>query len=69
MSLIRVFLEGGPPYLPVHHRTQRVPTVAETFKLPLGAGYEHFRHQGESTEVDGEPVPVLHWFMRTAIAE
>jgi hypothetical protein len=69
MSLIRVVLEGGPPYLPVDRRIQRVPTIAETFKLPLGAGYEHFRHRGESKEVDGEHVPVLSWFMRTFVAE
>lgn len=69
MSEIRVVLVGGPAYLSVERRIQRVPAVTETLKLPHGAGYEHFRHQGESATVDGEDLPVFEWVMHTAIAE
>ncbi|MFI6298473.1 DUF5988 family protein [Nonomuraea sp. NPDC050790] len=69
MSQVKVILLGGPPHLPADRRIQRVVAVEETLKLPLGAGYEHFRHEGENASVDGEDLPVLRWVMHTAIAE
>ncbi|GAA3836594.1 DUF5988 family protein [Sphaerisporangium flaviroseum] len=69
MFQIGVLLVGGPAHLPADQRVQRVTTINETFKLPIGGGYEHFQHQGECTQIDGEEFPVLRWVMRTAIAE
>ncbi|MEV7965876.1 DUF5988 family protein [Sphaerisporangium sp. NPDC088356] len=69
MFQIGVVLVGGPSYLSTDQRIQRVTTIAETLKLPVGGGYEHFTHQGETTEVDGVDFPVFRWFMHTAIAE
>ncbi|MCK2216268.1 DUF5988 family protein [Actinomadura sp. ATCC 31491] len=69
MSEIRVVLVGGPSGLPAERRVQSVRSAGETVKLPLGAGYEHFRHQGESTTLDGEQALVYRWVMHTAIAE
>ncbi|WP_157251800.1 DUF5988 family protein [Nonomuraea typhae] len=69
MSPVKVVLVGGPANLPAESRIQQVGTVADTVKVPLGAGYEHFRHQGENTTVGGENLPVFRWVMRTAIAE
>ncbi|QYC42732.1 hypothetical protein Nocox_25655 [Nonomuraea coxensis DSM 45129] len=69
MSQIRVVLVGGPAGLPAERRVQSVGSAGDPVKLPLGAGYEHFRHQGERTTVDGEEALVYRWVMRTAIAE
>lgn len=69
MSQITAVLVGGPTHLPVERRIQSVGSTEETLKLPHGAGYEHFRHQGESTEIDGEQALVFRWIMHTAIAE
>ncbi|MEW9555595.1 DUF5988 family protein [Nonomuraea sp. NPDC050783] len=66
---LRAVLVGGPAALTAERRVQSVRSTGDTLKLPLGAGYEHFRHQGESTVVDGEQALVYRWVMHTAIAE
>ncbi|GAA3567004.1 DUF5988 family protein [Nonomuraea rosea] len=69
--MVKILLMGGPPYLPIDLRVQRVSKtkVKDTFKLPYGAGYEHFRHRGEETHLNGELIPVMEWYQRTFIAE
>ncbi|MEU9835661.1 DUF5988 family protein [Streptosporangium sp. NPDC048047] len=69
MSQFTAVLVGGPAHLPAERRIQSVGSPDETLKLPHGAGYEHFRHRGESTEIGGEPALVFAWVMRTAVAE
>jgi hypothetical protein len=68
MNEIRAVLVGGPAGLPPERRVQRVSPGTEIFKLPHGAGYEHFR-RGGSTVVDGEQAVVFEWVMHTAVAE
>ncbi|MEV4176755.1 DUF5988 family protein [Nonomuraea sp. NPDC049709] len=68
-SRITAVLVGGPDHLAADRRIQSVGSATDTLKLPHGAGYEHFRHQGESTEIDGERALVFRWIMHTAIAE
>ncbi|GAA4535588.1 MULTISPECIES: DUF5988 family protein [Nonomuraea] len=69
MKEIRAVLVGGPEAVPAERRVQRVSPGTEVFKLPHGAGYEHFRRGGESATVDGERAVVFEWVMRTAVAE
>ncbi|MET7465671.1 DUF5988 family protein [Nonomuraea sp. NPDC005501] len=66
---VTAVLVGGPDHLPGDRRVQRVSAGTDTLKLPHGAGYEHFRHHGESTTVDGVDALVFQWVMHTAIAE
>ncbi|GAA3444519.1 DUF5988 family protein [Planomonospora venezuelensis] len=69
MSQFTAVLVGGPAHLPAERRIQSVGSPDETLKLLHGAGYEHFRHQGESTVIDGGPALVFSWVMHTAVAE
>jgi hypothetical protein len=66
---VTVVLVGGPVDLPPEVRTQRVAAGTETIKLPFGAGYEHFIHQGESVRLGDADVPMFRWISHTAIAE
>ncbi|MEW2395142.1 DUF5988 family protein [Streptomyces sp. NPDC046862] len=69
MANFKALLFGGPSSLPDHERTQFVTSLTEKVKHRLGAGYEHFVHDGEFTTVDGEEVAVFRWAARTAVAE
>lgn len=69
MENFKALLFGGPSSLPDDDRTQFVTSLTEKIKHRLGAGYEHFVHNGEFTTVDGEEVAVFQWAARTAVAE
>jgi hypothetical protein len=66
----RVTLIGGPADLSATDRTREVATgLEEKVKIPHGAGYEHFRHDGEFSVVDGVEAAVFHWCGSTRVAE
>ena len=65
MSQQTVLLTGGP----IEDTLRRLPEETDVVKVPVGAGYEHFSHQGGYTTVDDEELPVYQWVMHTAIAE
>ncbi|GAA1012181.1 hypothetical protein Aple_008470 [Acrocarpospora pleiomorpha] len=67
MTSTRIVLDGGPEFKYGHVR----PTDdgSEKVKILLGSGYEHFVHNGEFLEIDGENLPVFQWSARTKIAE
>ncbi len=69
MGQIRVLLVGGPSDLTGTKRMPEVPSLADSVKVPRGAGYEHFRYSGRSTDLDGVLLPVFEWCDRTRIAE
>jgi hypothetical protein len=69
MGEIKVVLSGGPESFPMVRRVHLADSLESSIKFPFGAGYEHFRHIGDFTSMDGETLPVFTWFDRTAIAE
>ncbi|RMI32444.1 DUF5988 family protein [Streptomyces triticirhizae] len=69
MWQFKVFLEGGPSSFPDDARVQFTTSLTEKIKHRFGSGYEHFRHEGDFTTVNGEKLAVFHWTDRTAIAE
>jgi uncharacterized protein DUF5988 len=69
MSDIGAVLLGGPFSRPSDRQEQKVTTRLDTIKVPYLNGYEHFRYEGESMDVNDELMPVFRWVMRTALAE
>lgn len=66
----KVTLIGGPAGLPANDRTREVTTgLGEKLKIPHGAGYEHFSHDGEFSVVDGAEAAVFRWCGSTRVAE
>jgi hypothetical protein len=69
MAKFKAQLIGGPSAVRDEDRVLLTDSLTEAIKFPSCGGYEHFRHQGAFTSVDGEEAAVFEWTMRTAIAE
>jgi hypothetical protein len=69
MDQIRVLLVGGPIDLPGADCVQEVSTMAESIKVPIGTGWDHFRYSGNCRDLHGSRLPVYEWCYRTKIAE
>ncbi|MFI9274302.1 DUF5988 family protein [Kitasatospora sp. NPDC052896] len=69
MATFKALLVGGPAAIRDEDRVQRTHSLTEAIKHHHYGGYEHFRHAGDFTSVDGEETAVFEWTARTAIAE
>jgi len=68
MKTVKAVLVGGPADIPEEERNRTV-TLTDRVKVPFGAGYEHFIHEGKFDRDGGEEVAVFHWSGRTKVAE
>lgn len=69
MTSAKIVLTGGPERLFACGHAQQPVNQQEKVKILLGAGYEHFVHNGEFLVIEGENLPVFQWSERTKIAE
>ncbi len=69
LTALKIVLVGGPDRVTESGSIPQVTDVNETVKVAFASGYEHFRHNGEFHEVEGESRPVFQWCGRTKVAE
>ncbi|MEE1942781.1 DUF5988 family protein [Streptomyces sp. TRM 70361] len=67
-SAPNAFLRGGPDHCD-HKRVRYVRDVRDTYKLPVGHAYEHFRPTDETLEHQAGTLRVFEWVTRTYVAE
>ena len=69
VTSVKIALSGGPSELAAAEHSVPEAELGRPLKIPHGAGYEHFIHDGQRETVDGCEVAVFRWARRTKIAE
>lgn len=69
LTAVKILLIGGPERVTESGSTREVTDLDQTVKVAFASGYEHYKHNGEYHEVNGESRAVFQWCARTKVAE